>query len=103
MAKKSDIAKTLGHAVKSVAKAIVKAGLSLYDAAEAHMVEAREGLIDLVSEVSKEMNGGLKRKVKSKKNSSSGSSYWGLSQSRPTVRLERCESGCNHSNLPYGC
>ena len=27
----------------------------------------------------------------------------GLSQLRHIVRLERCESGYNRSNLPYGC
>jgi Protein of unknown function (DUF5132) len=70
MAKKKDFAKALGPAVKPVAKAIVKAGLNLYDAAEERVVEARERLMDLVSEVRKEMNGGVKRKPNSKKASS---------------------------------
>lgn len=67
MAKKNDIARTLGPAVKPVAKAIVKAGLSLYDVAEEGVAEARERLMDFVSEVRKEMNGGVKRKANSKK------------------------------------
>jgi hypothetical protein len=64
MPKKKDFAKNLGPDVKPVAKAIVKAGLRLYDAAEEHVVEARERL------VRKEMNGGVKGKPTSKKASS---------------------------------
>lgn len=71
MAKKSDIVKTLGPAVKPVAKAILKAGLSAYDAAGGHVTEARERLMDLVAEVRKEMNGDVKRHTKSKKRTSS--------------------------------
>ena len=41
MAKKSDIAKVLGPAVRPVAKAILKAGLSVYDTAEQHVAETR--------------------------------------------------------------
>ena len=67
MSKKNESPKNLGPAVKPMAKAIVKAGLSLYNAAEEHIVEARERLRSLVSEVRKEMNGGVKRKVNSKK------------------------------------
>jgi hypothetical protein len=70
MAKKKDFPKNLRPAVKPVAKAIVKAGLSLYDTAEEHVLEAKERLMNLVSEVRKEMNGGVKRKVNSKKASS---------------------------------
>ena len=70
MSKKREFAKNLGPAVKPVAKAIVKAGLSLYDAAEEQVVEARERLRNFVSEVRKEMNGGVKRKANSKKASS---------------------------------
>jgi len=69
-AKKGDIAKTLGPAVKPVAKAILKAGLSVYDAAEESVAEAREGLMDLLEEVRKEMKGGVKRKAAAKKNTS---------------------------------
>jgi hypothetical protein len=70
MGKKKEFPKNLGPTVKPVAKAIVKAGLSLYDAAEEHVVEARERLMELISEVRKEMNGGVKRKANSKKSSS---------------------------------
>jgi Protein of unknown function (DUF5132) len=67
MAKKSDISKTLGPAVKPLAKAILQAGLSVYDAAEQHVAEARELLMDFVTEVREETNGGVKRKASSKK------------------------------------
>jgi hypothetical protein len=67
MAKKRETAKALGPAVKPMAKALVKAGLSLYDAAEEHVVEARQRLMDLVSEVRKETYGGVQRKANSKK------------------------------------
>jgi hypothetical protein len=70
MAKRRKIANALGPTVKPVAKAIVKAGLSLYDVAEERVVEARERLMDLISEVRNEMNGGVKRKINSKKVSS---------------------------------
>jgi Protein of unknown function (DUF5132) len=70
MARKREITKALGPAVKPVAKAIVKAGLSLYNAAEKHVVEGRERFMDLISEVRKEMSGGVKRRAKSKKASS---------------------------------
>jgi hypothetical protein len=70
MGKKKGPAKTLSPTIKPVAKAIVKAGLSLYDAAEERVVEARERLLNLVSEVRKDMNGGVTRKPNSKKASS---------------------------------
>jgi hypothetical protein len=70
MATKREIAKTLGPAVKPVAKAIVKAGLRVYDAAEERVTEASERLMDLVAEVRKEMNGAVKRKANPKKTTS---------------------------------
>ena len=70
MAKRPHSRTTLSPAVKPMAKAILKAGLSLYDAAEEHVAEAREQLTDLIAEVRGEMNGGMKRKVVSKKTSS---------------------------------
>jgi hypothetical protein len=71
MAKKPQNRPALSPAVKPIAKAILKAGLSLYDAAEEHVTGAREQLRGLIAEVRGEMNGGLKRKVVSKKTSSS--------------------------------
>ena len=70
MAKKGDMAKALGPAVRPVAKAILKAGLSVYDAAEQRVAETREQLMDFVTEVREEMNGGVKRKASRKKTSS---------------------------------
>ena len=70
MAKKSPNRTTLGPAVKPMAKAILKAGLSLYDAAEEHVSEARDQLKGLIAEVRGEMNGGMKRKVVPKKTAS---------------------------------
>jgi hypothetical protein len=70
MAKKRKIVKTLGPAVKPVAKAILKAGLSVYDAAEEHVTGAKERLMDLVAEVRKEMNGAVKRQDSAKKTTS---------------------------------
>ena len=70
MAKKDDIANTLGPAVKPLAKAILKAGLSVYDAAEQGIAEAREQLTDLVEEAREEMSAGVKRKAAAKKNTS---------------------------------
>jgi hypothetical protein len=64
MAKKDDIAKTLDPAVRPVAKAILKAGLSVYDAAEERIAEAGEQLRNLVAEVRNEMNGGVKPNTK---------------------------------------
>ena len=71
MAKKPHSRTTLGPAVKPMAKAILKAGLNLYDAAEEHVAEAREQLRGLIAEVRGEMDGGMKRKVVPKKTSSS--------------------------------
>jgi hypothetical protein len=67
MGKKREFAKALGPAVKPVAKAIVKAGLSFYEAAEGHAVDMRDGLKNLIAEVRKEMNGTVKAKDNSKK------------------------------------
>ncbi|HKC94384.1 MAG TPA: DUF5132 domain-containing protein [Nitrospira sp.] len=64
MAKKDDIANTLGPAVRPVAKAIIKAGLSVYDAAEKHVAEAGERLMNFVAEVRKEMNGNVRHNIK---------------------------------------
>ncbi len=55
--KKTNIANELAPAVKPVAKAILKASLRLYDAAEERIADAQERLTDLVAEVRAEMNG----------------------------------------------
>jgi hypothetical protein len=60
---------TLSPAVKPVAKAILKAGLNLYDAAEEHVTEARDQLRDLITEVRGEMNRGVKGKAAKKTSS----------------------------------
>ena len=67
MGKRDDIAHTLGPGIRPVAKAILKAGLNVSDAAEKTVAEARERLTDFVAEVRKEMNPGVKRKASSKK------------------------------------
>ena len=67
MARKRDSAKALGQAVRPVAKAILKAGLSIYGAAEQSVAEAGERFMDLVAEAREEMNGAVKPKVRSKK------------------------------------
>ena len=46
-----------------MAKAILKAGLSVYDAAEQGVAEARERLRDFVTEVREEMNGGVNARL----------------------------------------
>jgi hypothetical protein len=70
MARKSYIANKLGPAVRPTAKAILKAGLRVYDAAEQHLAEAGERLMDLIAEAQEEVRGGAKVTGKSKKSSS---------------------------------
>ena len=50
-----------------MAKTILKAGLSVYDAAEEGVAEARERLMDFVTEVREGMNGGVNARLAQRK------------------------------------